>query len=169
MNDDPESPCFVYDTREQAEQAIQNLDHGGVSLSVLSLIGKGYHSEEHPVGFYTLGDKVKAWGTKGAFWGGIWGLLLVPAVFFLPGIGVVALAGPVVLTLVGVLEGAALVGGLSALGAALSQLGVPKAMALKFETALKVDKYLLLVHGSAEEQARARELLPWSTMRQQVA
>lgn len=166
MNHELESPCFVYDTREQAEQAIQTLDRGGVALSSLSLIGKGCHSEEQPVGFYTLGDKVKAWGAKGAFWGGIWGLLLAPAVFFLPGIGVVALAGPVVLALVGVLEGAAVVGGLSALGAALSQLGLSKALVLKYETALKVDKYLLLVHGSAEVQAKARGLLPAATLRQ---
>ncbi|MDD0809349.1 DUF1269 domain-containing protein [Curvibacter sp. RS43] len=159
MNDHTLSPCFVDDTHDEAERAIQTLNRGGVAMSALSLIGKGYHSEEQPTGFYTLGDKVKAWGAQGAFWGGIWGLLLAPAVFFLPGVGVVALAGPVVMTLVGVLEGAVVLGGLSALGAALSELGVPKDQVLKYETALKVDKYLLLVHGSAQVQAQARDLL----------
>jgi hypothetical protein len=78
-------------------------------------VGKGYHSEEHPIGFYTAGDKIKTWGGIGAFWGGIWGLRLAPAVFFLPGLGLVAMAGPLVAALVGALEGALVVGGASAL------------------------------------------------------
>ena len=71
----------------------------------MSLVGKGYHSEEHPVGFYTVGDRIKTWGGIGAFWGDIWGLLLAPAVFFLPGLGLMAMAGPVVTALVSALEG----------------------------------------------------------------
>jgi len=125
----------------------------------LSLVGKGYHSEEHPVGFYTAGDRIKTWGGIGAFWGGFWGLLLAPAVFFLPGIGLVAMAGPLVATLVGALEGAVVVGGLSALGGALTQMGLPKDQVIKYESALKADKYVLMVHGNAEEVANARAVL----------
>jgi len=80
-------------------------------------------------------------------------------VFVLPGLGLVGMAGPFVATLVGALEGAVVVGGLSALGAALTQIGMPKDQVIKYEAALKVDKYLLVVHGSAEDQAKAREIL----------
>jgi hypothetical protein len=128
-------------------------------LKKLSLVGKGYHSEEKPIGFYTTGDRIKAWGGTGAFWGGIWGLLLAPAVFVLPGLGVVGMAGPIVAALVGALEGAVVVGGLSALGAALTQIGVPKVQVNKYEAALKIDKFLLVVHGSAGDQEMARSLL----------
>ena len=76
-----------------------------------------------------------------------------------PGIGLVAMAGPVVAALVGALEGAVVVGGLSALGAALTQIGVPKDQVLKFETALKADRYILLVHGTADEVSRAHSVL----------
>jgi hypothetical protein len=154
-----ESPCFVFNSHAEAEAAVRELIKSGIDAKQMSLVGKGYHSEEKPVGFYTVGDRVKSWGGVGAFWGGIWGLLLAPAVFVLPGIGVMAMAGPFVSILVSVLEGAALVGGVSALGAALSQIGVPKDQIVKYETALKMDKYILLVHGSAEEQARARSTL----------
>jgi hypothetical protein len=106
-----------------------------------------------------VGDRIKAWGGSGAFWGGIWGMLLAPAVFVLPGLGVVGMAGPLVATLVGALEGAVVVGGLSALGAALTQVGVPGDQVIKYEAALKVDKYLLVVHGSAEDQEKARIVL----------
>ena len=91
--------------------------------------------------------------------GGLWGLLLAPAVFFLPGIGLVALAGPVVAALVGGLEGAVVVGGLSALGAALTQLALAKEKIIKYETALKAEKFVLMIHGSAAERLKAPQIL----------
>jgi len=155
----PDSAFFVFDTHAAAENAIRTLGQSGFDMQKLSLVGKGYHSEEKPMGFYTAGDRIKAWGGTGAFWGGIWGLLLAPAVFVLPGLGMVGMAGPLVATLVGALEGAVVVGGLSALGAALTQVGVPKDQVIKYEAALKVDKYLLVVHGSAQDQDKARAVL----------
>ena len=155
----PDSAFFVFDTHAAAEEAIRTLGQSGFDMKKLSLVGKGYHSEEKPMGFYTTGDRIKAWGSTGAFWGGIWGLLLAPAVFVLPGLGVVGMAGPIVATLVGALEGAVVVGGLSALGAALTQVGVPKDQVIKYEAALKVDKYLLVVHGTAADQETAGKVL----------
>ena len=155
----PDSAFFVFDSHAAAEDAIRTLGQSGFDMKKLSLVGKGCHSEEKPMGFYTTGDRIKAWGGTGAFWGGIWGLLLAPAVFVLPGLGVVGMAGPLVATLVGALEGAVVVGSLSALGAALTQIGVPQDQVIKYEAALKVDKYLLVVHGSADDQQRARAVL----------
>jgi len=153
------SPFYIFNTHIEAEQAIQSLSRAGFDMKKLSLVGKGYHTEEHPLGFYTTGDRIKTWGGMGAFWGGIWGLLFAPAVFFLPGLGLMAMAGPIVAALVSGLEGAVVVGGLSALGAALIQIGMPKDQVIKYETALKVDKYVLLVHGSAEEVAKVHTVL----------
>lgn len=153
------NPCYVFNTHAEAEEAIQLLSRSGVDVKTLSLVGKGYHSEEHPIGFYTAGDRIRSWGGTGAFWGGIWGLLLAPAVFVLPGFGLVAMAGPFVAALVGALEGAVVVGGVSALGAALAQVGVPKDQAIKYETAIKMDKYVLLVHGDTEQTQKARDIL----------
>ena len=153
------SPFYVFNTHIEAEQAIQSLSRAGFDMKKLSLVGKGYHTEEHPLGFYTTGDRIKTWGGMGAFWGGIWGLLFAPAVFFLPGLGLMAMAGPIVAALVSGLEGAVVVGGLSALGAALIQIGMPKDQVIKYETALKVDKYVLLVHGSADEVAKVHTVL----------
>jgi hypothetical protein len=159
MSSHSDSAFFVFDSHAAAEAAIRTLGQSGFDLKKLSLVGKGYHSEEKPMGFYTAGDRIKAWGGTGAFWGGIWGLLLAPAVFVLPGLGVVGMAGPLVATLVAALEGAVVVGSLSALGAALTQVGVPEDQIIKYEAALKVDKYLLVVHGSAGDQQQARSVL----------
>lgn len=149
----------VYETHNQAEDTIRELERSGFDMKKLSILGRGYHSEEHPVGFYTTGDRMKSWGGVGAFWGGLWGMLFGAAFFWIPGIGPIAAAGPIVHLLVGAFEGAALVGGLSALGAALASLGVPKKSILKYETELRADKYLVIAHGTEKEVELARGIM----------
>ena len=68
-------------------------------------------------------------------------------------------AGPVVAWIVGALEGAVVVGGLSAVGAGLYSFGIPKDSVVNYELAIKTDKYLLLVHGTAAEVKKAREII----------
>ena len=102
---------------------------------------------------------MKYWGKTGAFWGGFWGLLFGSAFFAIPGIGPVLMAGPVVAWIVGALEGAAVVGGLSAVGAGLYGMGIPKDSIVQYEMALKTDKYLLMVHGTAAEVERAKGII----------
>ena len=157
--DTPESPLYVFNTHVEAEEAIRLLNRSGFDVKKLSLVGKGYHSEEHPIGFYTAGDRMLTWGSVGAFWGAVWALLVTPGVFVLPGIGLIAVAGPLVAALVVALEGAVVVGGASIMGAALTQIGVPTGQILKFETDLKADRYVLLIHGTADEVKTARRIL----------
>jgi hypothetical protein len=95
-------------------------------MKKLSIIGKDYSTEEGVVGFYNAGDRMKAWGKTGAFWGGLWGMLFGSALFVIPGVGPLFAAGPLVAWIVGALEGAAVGGGMSALGAGLYSVGIPK-------------------------------------------
>ena len=69
------------------------------------------------------------------------------------------MAGPIVAALFGALEGAVLLGGASALGAALTTIGVSKELVIRYETALKADKYVLIMHGNSQEVAKARAVL----------
>ncbi|MGQ9745424.1 MAG: DUF1269 domain-containing protein [Dissulfurimicrobium sp.] len=102
---------------------------------------------------------MKYWGKMGAFWGGLWGVLFGAAFFWIPGIGPVVVAGPLVSAIVGGLEGAVAVGGLSALGAGLYSIGIPKDSVINYETIIRSDKFLLVVHGSGDDLARARDIL----------
>jgi hypothetical protein len=68
-------------------------------------------------------------------------------------------AGPLAAWVVGTLEGAVVVGGLSAIGAGLYSIGIPKDSVVKYETAIKADKFLLLAHGTAAETAKAKDIL----------
>lgn len=111
------------------------------------------------VGYYNAGDRMRFWGKEGAFWGGIWGLLLGSAFFWVPGIGPLLIGGPLVAWIVGALEGAAVVGGLSALGAGLYSLGIPKDSIVRYESAVKAGAFLVVAHGTIEEGNRARTVL----------
>src|SRR6202451_3487266 len=116
----PDSVVAVYRTHTEADHAVKELQSGGVDMHKLSIIGKGYHTDEHAVGYYNTGDLMMYWGKVGAFWGGFWGLLFGSAFFMIPGLGPILAAGPIVAYIVGALESAAVVGGVSALGAAFT-------------------------------------------------
>jgi uncharacterized membrane protein len=149
----------IYDTHEQAERAIKELQEAGVDMKSLSIAGRNTHTDEHVVGYYNTGDRMKYWGKVGAFWGGFWGLLFGAAAFAIPGIGPILVAGPLVAWIIAGLEGAAVVGGVSAVGAALVSIGIPKDSVLKYEVALKTDKFVLIVHGTPGDVARARDVI----------
>jgi hypothetical protein len=149
----------VYNSHPEAEGAVDQLKQAGFDMTKLSIVGKDYHTEENVVGYYNAGDRMKHWGKTGAFWGGIWGLLFGAAFFFVPGIGPVLVAGPVAAWIVAALEGAAVVGGLSAIGAGLYSIGIPKDSVLRYEVALKADKFLLIAHGTADDVAKAKETI----------
>ena len=86
----------IYDTHEEAEEAVRELQKSGFDMQKLSIVGKDYQTEEEVVGYYTTGDRMKKWGKTGAFWGGLWGLLFGSAFFLIPGIGPLLAAGPLV-------------------------------------------------------------------------
>ena len=149
----------VYDSHGQAEDAVHKLAKAGFDMKAISIIGKDYHTEQHVVGYFNTGDRVKYFGKLGAFWGGMAGILFGSALMFVPVIGHVVVLGPIAAAIAGGLQGAVLGGGASALFGALSTLGVPKDSVLRYETAIEADKFLVIVHGGGGDILRAHELL----------
>ncbi len=129
--DDKNSVVGVYNGHSEAEQSVKELQRSGIDMNKLSIVGKDYHTEEHVVGYYSVGDRMKSWGKLGAFWGGLWGLLFGSAFFFVPGVGPIAVAGPLVGWIVSALEGAVAVGGLTAMGAGLFNIGILRGSVIK--------------------------------------
>ena len=149
----------IYDSHSQAEEAVKELQRSGIDMKKLSIVGKDYHTDEQVVGYYNTGDRMKYWGKLGAFWGGLWAILFGSAFFVIPGVGQLVVLGPLVMIIVGALEGALVTGGLTALGAGLYSIGIPKDSIIKYETALKSDKFLVIAHGSTDDVARAKSIL----------
>ena len=153
------SAVAIFNNHTEAEDAVKELQKAGFDMKKLSIVGKDYHSDEHVVGYYNTGDRVKYWGKLGAFWGGLWGFLFGSAFFFIPGIGPIVVGGPLVSWIIGALEGAVIVGGMSTVGAALYSIGIPRDSVLKYETSLKSNKFVLVAHGTNEEAEKAKKIL----------
>ena len=149
----------IFPDHQAAEVAIRKLAEGGLPMRHFSIIGKGYHSESNVVGFYNTGDRIKFWGKTGAVWGGLWGLFFSGISMTLPVIGPVIVLGHLAVMVFAAIEGAVVVAGLSALGAAIVSIGIPRDSVIEYEEALKTDGFLLVAHGSTEEMARAKAIL----------
>lgn len=149
----------IYKSHTEAEAAVKELQRSSFDMKKLSIVGRDEHTDEHVIGYYNAGDRMKYWGKAGAFWGGIWGMLFGSAFFLIPGVGPLLVAGPLVGWVLGALEGALVLGGLSAIGAGLYSLGIPKNSILQYETALKTGKFVLIAHGTSEDAIRAREII----------
>jgi hypothetical protein len=98
-------PSHLFNTHVKAGAAILEPGNDGLDMRQLSRVDKGYHNGEQLVGFPTIGERIKLWGGTGEFRAGAGGLMM-PAVDTLPGLGMVAIAGPVVMTLIGALASA---------------------------------------------------------------
>ena len=132
----------VCNTHTEVEAAINALKQAAFNVKKLSIVGKDYHTDKHVVGYYNTGDDhMKYWGTA------------------VRGIGPVLIAGPLLGWVIGALEETVVAGGLTAIGAALNNLGIPKDRVLNYETALRSSKFILMAHGTAEEVAHAQRII----------
>lgn len=149
----------IFEQHHSAEEAVKKLGEAGFDITKVNIVGKGCHTEEKVVGFYNAGDRMKFWGKYGAFWGGLWGLFFGGLFMTIPVIGPVVVLGHLGAIVLGAVEGAVLGGGLSALGAALFSIGIPKNSIIDYEAAVKNDSFLVMVDGSPEEVGRAKTIL----------
>lgn len=153
------SVVAVFADHDAAEAAVKRLSAAGFEMKNLSVVGKGYHTEEKVIGFYNVGDRIKIWGVRGAFWGGLWGLFLGGLFVTVPMIGPVVVLGYLATMAISAAETAIVVAGLSALGAALYGIGVPKDSVILYEAAVKADGFMVMAHGTPDEMERARSIL----------
>ena len=153
------SAVGLFSAHQDAENAVKELQRAGYDMKKLSVVGKDYHSEENVIGYYNTGDRIATWGKFGLFWGWLWGLLFGSAFLLIPGIGPVMVGGPLVSWIVGALELSVITGGLTAVGGALASIGIPKDSIIRYETALKADKFVLIVHGTLKEVEDAKSIL----------
>ncbi len=52
------SVVAVYGTHAEADKAVKELQRSGVEMRSLSIVGKGYHTDEEAVGYYNSGDRM---------------------------------------------------------------------------------------------------------------
>ena len=149
----------VFDDHAQADAGVKALAASGFALRRLSIVGKGYHSDQTATGFYNSGDRIRFWGSRGALWGGLWGLFMGGLYATVPVVGGVVLLGHLAATVITAIEGAVMLGGTGALVAALASLGIPEDSIVTYETDIAADGFLVMAHGSEAEMERAKLVL----------
>jgi uncharacterized membrane protein len=149
----------TYTSHNAAEDGLKLLERNGVDLRNISIVGRDYHSEEWPLGYFNLGERVRFFGKLGAFWGTLAGVLFGAFVMVIPLLGHIIILGPLAATIVSAAEGAAIGAGSGALIGGLTAIGVPRDSAVRYDVQVKADNFLLLVHSTEAEIGRARDLL----------
>ena len=150
---------MVCDPYAEANATLKELQRSGFDMNELSIAGRDYLTEKSVLGRDNAGDRLKMWCQLGDFWGGLSGLLMGSAFYFIPGIGPVIVFGPLVSWIVGALKCTVSAGELSALGGGLHSMGIPADSIMEYENALKFDKFIVIAHGTFDEVAKAKSVL----------
>jgi hypothetical protein len=157
-----QSVVGVYDTMAQAEGAVRKLDEARFPITHVSIVSQNPQTEKEVVGYISVEDVAQEGLITGAWAGGLLGLLAGAAFLWIPGFGPLIVAGKLASLLLGVLsgmEGAVIGGAYGGVLGALAGWGVSKEHIFKYEEHVRAGKHLLIVHGNAEEVARAHSIL----------
>jgi hypothetical protein len=149
----------TFDDHQDVDDAIHKLIDAGFNMMNFSVVGKGYQTGERSVGFHSIGDRIKIWGTFGAFWGGLSGLFFGSAFVSFPFVGPVVVLGYLAASVVTAVEGAIVAGGVSALGAALFTAAMHMDRIVDYESVINADGFLIIARGPPEEMMRAKREL----------
>jgi hypothetical protein len=160
----PEAPATAanqavvatYTRHSDAEAAVRTLVAAGIPIKTISIIGRNFETHEDVQGFYRPADAAKVGAAEGAWFGGIFGLMLGAfGMFVFPVLGALFVIGPLSGMVAGAIGGA----GIGALVSALVAAGVPGEQALKYQERLQAGDFLLVVHADPEQVERASEAL----------
>jgi hypothetical protein len=154
----------VFTDRERARQTVEGIIDEDFPMDQLSLLGRGESAGDDPLGIYYSGpgERIKAWGAHGAFWGALWGLFAGAAgMFVFPGVGSIFAIGPIVEAIAAAVTSATVAAGTMAGAAAISQLavalhrmGVPGERLQHYHDEIGVGHYLVLMRCGDDEAAQ---------------
>jgi hypothetical protein len=154
-----ESIVGVYDTLGQAQDAVRSLDGGGFPIGQALILALDRTSELQSHFLVMVGDIARAAMTTGAWLGGLFGLLVGAAFIWFAGFGSLMVADPLATAFVGGVDRAVIGGAGGGVLGALVGWGVSRDRALKHEQGLQGGQFVVIAHGSADDVARAREIL----------
>ena len=156
----------VYSDEAATESVLRRLNRKGCQMDLISVLGKQHAIGDDTLGIYHLevGDRMRAWGKQGAFWGVLWGLLAGAAgLFMIPGVGPVLAAGHIVEAIAGgTAIGAAAMSGsaaLSQLAVAFHRAGIPEEKIESLHNAIIDGKVVVMVRGAGSELGPFKEVL----------
>ena len=154
-----QSVVGTYSTMANAEAAVRMLNKGKFPIDQISILTTNLSDEKDVVGFVTQGDVVKEGTKEGAWFGGLFGLLMGTAFIWVPGVGPFYVAGSLAALLVSTLGGTVAGATFAGILSGLASWGVDKKHIIKYADDLKGGKFLVIAHGTPEEVNKAHEIL----------
>lgn len=146
----------VYNSHDEAVEAIRKLKDIGISSSQVSLIGKAHTVDNELVVKHTnIGNVAAAEMSIGAALGSTLGILTGVGVFTIPGLGFLYGAGALVGAIAGFDFG--LLGG--GIASALTVVGITGTDAETYESDLQGGKFIVIAQGTVEELEKAKNTL----------
>ena len=144
-----------YRSHSDAEAAVRTLAKVGLPMAKISIIGRNFETREDVQGFYRPADAALEGGAAGAWFGGLFGLMLGTGLFILPVIGPLLVLGP----LAGLVAGAITGAGAGALVSGLVSLGVPQNQAIKYQDRIQTGEFLVIVHDATAAETASASLV----------
>lgn len=160
----------IFATRQEAEQALNELRDAGFAMNQLSIIAKQGDLHAHDQGQAEartqeltetthVDEGAKAGAGTGAAVGGITGLLVGLGTLAIPGVGPIMLAGAAATALATTLAGTAIGTAAGGLVGGLIGLGIPEDRAHAYQERVARGDYLLMVNGTESEILQAEAIL----------
>lgn len=138
----------IFESRDYAEKAARQIRDRGLKTEDISIVAK--HGDEHGDGAGTMGvdghgvnDNISDGVVTGGVLGGLAGLLIGAGSMIVPGLGIIAAAGPITGLLSGAVTGG-IVGG-------LVDLGIPEKQSRQYETDIKAGKILFSMRADDDK------------------
>lgn len=140
----------LFDTRQDAENAAYELRNQNLRMDDISIVAKD-GAENNTEGDQMTNDNISDGVTTGSVLGGLAGLLIGAGSFVVPGLGVIAAAGPIAGLLSGAITGG-IVGG-------LIDLGIPESATPRYEQGLREGKVILTTKATDENVDAVTDIL----------
>jgi hypothetical protein len=157
----------VFDRPEQAHPLVEQLIENDFPMDRISILHRAGGEGDDFLGIAYGDDKerIRVWSEQGALWGSLAGLVAgVSGMFFIPGVGMLLLAGPVINAITGAAVGAGLMAGsaiATRLGIALHRLGIPEERLDRLHQAIMDGKTVLLIHVENLDPKALQQRLLW--------
>jgi uncharacterized membrane protein len=146
----PKTVIGVFDSKDQAERAVNEMRNSGYSTEEISLVAKDDRNRGRQ-GEGTTMNNISDGTTTGGVLGGLAGLALGAGALAIPGLGPIMAAGPIA----GMLSGAA-TGGIAG---GLIDWGIPEERGRHYEERVRQGKILAAVRTDDRKVQEAAEIL----------
>ena len=157
----------VFEQPEQAHPVIEQLIENDFPMDQISLLTRagGLGDDFLGISYGDGKERIRVWSEQGALWGSLAGLLAgASGPFFVPGVGMLLVAGPIINAITGAAVGAGLMAGSAVathLSNALHRLGIPDRQLDELHQAIMDGKTVLLIHTNHLDPEALKRRLLW--------